>query len=85
MKRKVFATVLSLFVFASFAFAQMSDPVKWTFTSKQAAGSDVAEVVITATIDAGYHLYSQKPVENGPIPTEFTFDKSKEYELVGKP
>lgn len=85
MKRKVFATVLSLFVFASFAFAQMSDPVKWTFTAKQAAGSDVAEVVITATIDAGYHLYSQKPVENGPIPTEFTFDKSNEYELVGKP
>lgn len=84
MKRKVFATVLSLFVFASFAFAQMSDPVKWTFTAKQTAGSDVAEVVITATIDAGYHLYSQKPVENGPIPTEFTFDKSKDYELVGK-
>lgn len=85
MKRKVFATVLSLFVFASFAFAQMSDPVKWTFTAKQTAGSDVAEIVVTATIDAGYHLYSQKPVENGPIPTEFTFDKSKDYELVGKP
>lgn len=85
MKRKFFATVLSLFVFASFAFAQMSDPVKWTFTAKQAAGSDIAEVVITATIDAGYHLYSQKPIENGPIPTGFAFDKSADYELIGKP
>lgn len=85
MKRKVFATVLSLFVFASFAFAQMSDPVKWTFSVKQTANSENAEIVITAAIDAGYHLYSQKPVENGPIPTEFTFDKSKDYELIGKP
>ncbi|MGL5318532.1 MAG: cytochrome c biogenesis protein CcdA [Bacteroidales bacterium] len=85
MKRKIFATVLSLFVFASFAFAQMSDPVKWTFSVKQTAGSEVAEIIINANIDAGYHLYSQKPVQDGPIPTEFTFDKSADYELVGKP
>lgn len=85
MKRKVFATVLSLFVFASFAFAQMSDPVKWTFSVKQTANSENAEIIISAAIDAGYHLYSQKPVENGPIPTEFTFDKSKDFELIGKP
>lgn len=85
MKRKIFATLLSLFVFSTMVFAQLSDPVKWSFSSKQIGDTDMAEITITATIDPGYHLYSQKAVENGPIPTEFSFEKSKDFELVGKP
>jgi len=37
-----------------------------------------------ATIDDGWHLYSQTVKDGGPIKTAFTFPASKEYALVGK-
>ena len=39
--------------------AQMYDPVDWSFELIQEAGSNEAELVFTARIDEGWHLYSQ--------------------------
>lgn len=64
-------------------FSQVLAPVKWSFSVKE-AGNCEAELTLTATIEKGWHLYSQKPVEDGPVPTTFTFIKSASYELAGK-
>ena len=37
-----------------------------------------------ATIEKGWHLYSQYIADGGPIKTSFTFANSDEYELIGK-
>ena len=42
-------------------------------------------IVFSASIDEGWHLYSQKiRDEVGPVPTAFKFEKSKQYKLIGK-
>ncbi len=78
--------ILSLFalVAASQAFAQLEQPVKWSYVAKRVSPSE-AVVYIKATIDEGWHLYSQKPYKvAGPVNTTFTFNRSKTYTLVGK-
>ena len=37
-----------------------------------------------ATIDDGWHLYSQTVKEGGPVKTTIAFPASKAYTLVGK-
>ncbi|MDO7171564.1 protein-disulfide reductase DsbD family protein [Mariniflexile sp. AS56] len=55
--------------------AQILDPVKWTTSVEKQ--SDTEYVLITkATIETGWHLYSQNVPEDGPIPTTFTYDDS---------
>ena len=59
-------------------------PVKWKiYTEKKE--DKTFDVFFTATIDDGYHLYSLDVPEDGPLPTEISFEDPKGYELVGKP
>ncbi|MCX6273303.1 MAG: thioredoxin family protein [Bacteroidetes bacterium] len=77
-------TLLLLFCLVStFSFAQILDPVKWTFTAVKVSGSE-AELTFTAKIDKNWHLYSQKVTEDGPVPTSFHFETKKGVELIGK-
>ncbi len=81
---KKFIQIITLFlVFAFQANAQIHDPVKWK-TSIDNISEDELNLVITATIEENWHLYSQKVPEDGPLPTVFTFEESQDYELVGK-
>jgi thiol:disulfide interchange protein DsbD len=59
------------------------NPVKWTYTVVQTNPS-TAELVFTAKIDKGWHLYSQYMDEGGPIVTSFVFTAGKTYKLDGK-
>ena len=80
-------------IFSGFFFAlilltqslggQILKPVKWTFSAKD-LGNCEYEVQMKAGIDKGWHLYSQKPVEDGPVPTTFNYPNSGQYSLVGK-
>jgi thiol:disulfide interchange protein len=63
--------------------AQIDNPVRWSFSSK-AAGEGKAELILTANIQPGWHVYSQFLEEGGAIPTSFKFEPSKEYKLLGK-
>ena len=72
--------VLSLLV-ALGAMAQK--PVTWSYSSKTLTDT-TAELIITATIEPGWHLYSQFIPEDGPIPTSFTFVESADYNRIGK-
>ena len=65
------------------AGAQQLDPVKWKYTVKETSATE-AELVFTAQLDAGWHLYSQYTSPDGPLAIVFTFEESKDYERVGK-
>ena len=71
-------------VFAAYNVqAQILEPVKWSFSSKKVSDKE-ANLIITAKINAGWHVYSQFIEEGGPIPTSFKFTPSGDYRLSGK-
>jgi len=69
--------------FSSFASAQIYDPVTWDFSFEK-KGDKQYEVIFTATIDKGSHIYAMDIPEGGPIPTSFRVDTLPGYKLDGK-
>lgn len=65
------------------SFAQLQNPVKWTYSVKDVNATE-SELVFTAQLDAGWHLYSQYTDPNGPLAIEFKFNPSSDYMRVGK-
>ena len=82
MKKLITATVI-LFVFAVTAKAQVLTPVHWSYGAKKLNNNE-AVVFIKATIDDGWHVYSQTVKDGGPVKTTITFPVSSEYILIGK-
>jgi Disulphide bond corrector protein DsbC len=80
MKKMIFMTVIAL-LSVSAVFAQ-GKKVTWTFKAKKIADKTY-ELHLTATVPAGYHLYSQFTGE-GPIATNFTFTRNALVTLEGK-
>ncbi len=80
MRKLFFLLCLSI---PFFGFAQISDPVKWSFTANKLSAG-VYEVHLTATIAAGWHIYSQTTPEGGPLPSTITFSKNPLISLDGK-
>ncbi len=84
--RKFIAILGLIIAFTLSANAQMHDPVKWD-TSVEKVSENEFDLVITANIEEGWHLYSQHIPEAPirPIPTSFKFEEEKkEFELIGK-
>lgn len=81
--KKVIISFLALFLIPLFSFAQILDPVRWTFKVEQTSPEE-ATLLLIAKIDKSWHLYSQDIPPKGPIPTTFSFEKNKNYELIGK-
>lgn len=82
MKRLLWLCFLTVSAFSS--YAQYTNPnVQWSFSVKKIS-ADQFDLLIAAKIDAANHLYSQFIAEDGPIPTTFLFEKSKDYVLLGK-
>lgn len=80
MKKLVLVLVLT---FSFNAFSQIFEPVKWS-TSVEKLSESEYKLISTATIDSGWHLYSQNVPEDGPIPTTFSYhDESGTFKLVG--
>ncbi|GAB3662413.1 cytochrome c biogenesis protein CcdA [Echinicola sediminis] len=65
------------------AQAQILEPVSWSAESK-ALDNGLVELIITAEIEAGWHLYSQHIEEGGPVPTSFTLNSSDAFVLKGE-
>ena len=53
--------------------AQILEPVKWS-TSVEKVSDTEYKLISKATIESGWHLYSQNVPEDGPIPTSFIYD-----------
>ena len=81
MKKIIILSVLLLNVIM--LKAQILTPVTWSYAAKKTSKTE-ATVYFKATIDEGWHVYSQTVKDGGPIKTTFTFPSSKEYTLVGK-
>ncbi len=64
--------------------SKILEPVKWDFKAEK-KGAKKYDLLFTAHIDKGYHLYSLTIPEGGPLPTEFSFEESEDYKLIGKP
>jgi len=62
---------------------QSSKQVHWTYTTKKIA-EKTYEVHMTASIGGDYHLYAQDAGGDGPVATNFTFEKSPLLSLEGK-
>lgn len=81
MKRII--TISFLLLFSNLLLAQIQNPVEWAVSSKK-IGDKTYEVHITATIDHGWHIYSQTTPDGGPIPTSITFTKNPLVIVEGK-
>lgn len=80
--KKLLLMAMAIFL-GSQLHAQILTPVKWSYGFKK-LGNGEAMILMKATIDEGWHVYSQTVKEGGPVKTTFTFPASKAYTLVGK-
>ena len=73
------------FLIGSIASAQIHKPVIWE-TSVEKINESEFNLVVSATIEAGWHLYSQNVPEGGPIATSIVLnDESENFQLIGNP
>lgn len=65
-----------------FSFSQTNlNPVKWDFSFEEINDKE-GFVVLKATIEDKWHIYSQKQNGDGPIPTSFKFIQAKSYSMI---
>ena len=81
MKKTLFTLLALVTVLA--VQAQIMDPVHFTSELKTGNGQE-AEIVFTAKIDKGWHVYSTDIGSGGPIEASFNLVKMDGAELVGK-
>lgn len=82
MKRIVVFLGLQFF-FSLLLAGQIVNPVTWSFSSRYISGNE-AELVFTAKIKQGWHMYGVNISDGGPIPTSFHFNASSDYQLQGE-
>ncbi|MGD0341901.1 MAG: cytochrome c biogenesis protein CcdA [Bacteroidales bacterium] len=64
--------------------AQIYDPVTWDFRYEQ-KDRNLYELIFTANIDKGFHIFSTDIYKDGPIPTSIVIDSLAGYSIDGKP
>ncbi|MGV9003827.1 cytochrome c biogenesis protein CcdA [Flavobacterium sp.] len=81
--KKALLLLLTFFAVTTIS-AQIVKPVKWTTKVEKINESEI-NLIMQATIEKDWHVYSQYTPDDGPLPAEFTFENAKgNYELVGK-
>lgn len=84
-KNKYMKSLYSLFVtllITVVSFGQIQDPVKWNFELGAVVENEV-DLILTATIEEGWHMYAQDAGE-GPVSTNFTFFENTAIQYIGK-
>ena len=82
---KIIKVFIFFFLIGSVAQAQIHKPIVWETSVEKINESDF-NLIITATIEAGWHLYSQKVPEGGPIATTISINEnSEDFQLIGTP
>ncbi|MAZ28709.1 MAG: thiol:disulfide interchange protein [Cytophagaceae bacterium] len=82
MVKKFIFCAISMLLLSISLNAQILDPVSWK-TSLEKLDNSTYYLVIRADIDPGWHLYSQKEYDDGPVSTNFSFSQTEDYELMG--
>lgn len=78
--------IVSLFaLFLTFiGTAQIVEPVKWSSSVVKVSDTEL-DLIISASIENNWHLYSQFTPDGGALPLVFTFKNQKgNYQLIGK-
>ena len=81
MKRLVMSLLVGLMVLV--AQGQMVNPVHFSSQLKKLKGNE-GEIVFSATVDDGWHVYSTDMGNDGPISATFNVVKMEGVETVGK-
>jgi len=81
MKRITLVFALLLFTVLG-ASAQIETPVTWSYAQKKISNTE-AIIYIKATIQDGWHIYSQNVKPGGPVKTTIKFLPSKDFAKVG--
>ena len=82
MKNTFKTLIFALCLFPMTAIFAQINPAHWKYTVKELSANEV-ELQFRLTLDAGWHIYSQKSDPNGPIPSEYSFDESADYTRLG--
>ena len=82
MKRKNTLLILLMLFFSITAMAQQK-PIHASIQQKQVSPTEV-EVVFTAKIDQGWHIYSTNLPADGPTSASLHIDKAEGVTPVGK-
>ena len=80
--KNLIITLCSLLSLVITGNAQILEPVKWE-TSVEKISDTEYDLISTATVEGGWHLYSQNVPDDGPIPTTFLYKANADYELTG--
>ena len=86
MKHRVLVCLVA-WILAFTALGQELDPVKWTGRLEPAnphPGS-TAKLILSGTIEKGWHVYSMTPVPDGPFPTTVEAKANSPKAVIGKP
>ena len=84
MKIKQFLLTFVVGLLSTFAAnAQTPNPVEWSADVKMSSATE-GDVVITATIAPGWHMYGMDMPEGGPTSTSFDFKSIEGAALVGE-
>jgi DsbC/DsbD-like thiol-disulfide interchange protein len=81
---KIFISIVSFLLFTLSTNAQSGSKVSWKYSAKKLTGNQY-EIKLSATIQPGWHLYSQnQSAEAIALPTTITFTKNPLVTLDGK-
>lgn len=81
--KKIYLFLLLATISLTSVQSQILDPVKWSTSIKKISETEY-DLISKATIEDKWHLYSQVVPDNGPLPTNLTFEEDSAYKLVGK-
>jgi DsbC/DsbD-like thiol-disulfide interchange protein len=80
---KILITFIAGLFLSLSASSQILTPLKWSYSAKRTSATE-ATLFLKATLDKGWHVYSQQLPAGGPAGTTFTFDPSASFQLNGK-
>jgi len=80
--KNLIIVLCSVLAFSITAEAQVFKPVEWE-TSVEKISDTEYDLISIATVDSGWHLYSQNVPDDGPIATTFLYKANADYELSG--
>lgn len=75
--------IVAICLITAKSYAQILNPVKWSYASKKINDKEVV-LLLKASIEEGWHIYSLTFPPDGPQATTFSFQPNKGYQLNGK-
>ncbi len=82
----LFTASAQIFDNENFGSSDIENPIEWE-ASMEKENDSIYELIFKATLDPGWHLYSQEEadIDIAPLPTEFSYNTSSEtYGLIGE-